>query len=309
MIAHYRQIGLIYNPCAGALRGRGEARLQRAIAVLRAAGHGVDACPTTGPETAGAIARERIARGADLILIAGGDGTINEALQGVAGTAVPLAALPAGTANCLCCELGLGRGVERAAAKIGELEPVRVSLGLLRAAGAAPRHFLMMAGVGLDARVVREVDPDLKRRLGKFAYWVASFRLVGKRLAEFDVRANGVTRRCGFALVARGRNYGGDLAIARGASLLRRDFEAVLLEGATAAKYLKYFVGVGTATLGRMRGATILAARSVELVPAAGPVPVQVDGEYAGDLPATIEIAAGAITLLAPRRFLAAQAR
>ncbi len=257
-----------------------------------------------GPGTAGGIVRERIASGADLILVAGGDGTINEALAGIAGTAVPLGVLPAGTANCLGCEIGLGRGLERVAARIGEFEPVRISLGLLRAADAAPRHFLMMAGVGLDARVVTEVDPELKRRTGKFAYWVASFRLVGKRLAQFDVRVGGVARRCGLALAARGRNYGGDLAIARGASLMRQDLEVVLMEGATAVSYLKYFAGVATGTLGRMSGAAILAARSIKLVPCAEPVPVQVDGEYAGWLPATIEVVDDALTLLAPRAYL-----
>jgi diacylglycerol kinase family enzyme len=167
-----------------------------------------------------------------------------------------------------------------------------------------------LAGIGLDARIVTEVDPDLKRRFGKFAYWIAAFRLVGKRLAEFDVRAGDLTRRCGFALAARVRNYGGDLEIARGASLLGRDFELVLFEGAAGSTYLKYFVGVGTGTLRKMDGATVLSARSLELAPVTGAsVPVQVDGEFAGHLPATIEIVEDALTLLAPREYLASERR
>lgn len=274
------------------------------MAALGAAGLSVHAQPTTGPGTAGEIARALVGRGADLILVAGGDGTVNEALDGMAGAAVPLGVLPAGTANVLGTEIGLGRDLERAAAYIGELEPVRVALGLLRRPEARPRHFLMMAGVGLDARVVTEVGPDLKRRWGKIAYWIAAFRLVGRRLAEFDVRAGALTRRCGFALAARVRNYGGDLEIARGASLLRRDFELVLLEGATASPYLKYFAGVATRTLGRMSGATILRAPALELSAAGGdPVPIQVDGEFAGHLPATIEIVEHALTLLVPPEY------
>ena len=198
---------------------------------------------------------------------------------------------PAGTANCLGHELGLGKNLERVAGRIGEFEPVRLALGLLRASDAAPRHFLMFAGAGLDARVIAEMDHDFKRRTGKFAYWAIAFRLVGKRLTEFDVRAGDITRHCGFALAARVRNYGGDLQIARGASLLRPDFETVLMQGATAGRYLKYLLGVGTGTLGRMRGATIHAARSIEMIaPGGASVPVQVDGELAGTLPATIEI-------------------
>ncbi|MDP3000066.1 MAG: diacylglycerol kinase family protein [Bryobacterales bacterium] len=298
----------MYNPRAGAFQRAGAERIEGALAALRAAGHTVQAQPTTGPGTAGEIARESIERGADLILAAGGDGTVNETLNGMAGSATPLAVLPAGTANCLGHELGLGKNLERVAGRIGEFEPVRLALGLLRASDTAPRHFLMFAGAGLDARVIAEMDFDFKRRTGKFAYWVIAFRLVGKRLAEFDVRAGDITRRCGFALAARVRNYGGDLKIARGASLLRPDFETVLMQGATAGRYLKYLLGVGTGTLGRMRGATVHAASSIELIaPGGEPVPVQVDGELAGTLPATVEIVDDALTLLVPPEYLAGE--
>jgi diacylglycerol kinase family enzyme len=310
LIARYRNIGLIYNPLAGALKRRGRKRLEAALAALRAAGHRVAPHPTDGPSTAGGIAADLIARGADLILVAGGDGTINEALNGMAGAATPLGVLPAGTANMLGHELGLGRTMEAAAGQLAGFEPLRVSLGLLRPDQAPARHFLMVAGVGLDARVVAELDGGLKHRTGKLAYWLTSFGLIGERLAEFDVEAGGVRRRCGFALAARVRNYGGDLKIARGASLLRRDFEAVLMEGASAAHYLKYFVGVVTGTLARMKGAAIVPARSLRLEPAAGErVPVQVDGELAGHLPAAIEIVDDALTLLVPPKYLAGERR
>ena len=304
----YRNARLIYNPRAGAFQRAGAERLERALAALRAAGHGVQAQPTTGPGTAGEIARQLIERGADLILAAGGDGTVNEALNGMAGSATPLAVLPAGTANCLGHEIGLGKRLERVAGRIGEFEPVRLALGLLRASDAPPRHFLMFAGAGLDARVIEAMDHDFKRRTGKLAYWVIAFKLVGKRLAEFDVRAGDITCRCGFALAARGRNYGGDLEIARGASLLRPDFETVLMQGATAGRYLKYLLGVATGTLGRMRGARVHAARSIEMRASGGePVAVQVDGEWAGTLPATIEIVDDALTLLVPPEYLASE--
>ena len=304
----YRNARLIYNPRAGAFQRAGAERLERALAALRAAGHTVQAQPTTGPGTAGEIARQSIERGADLILAAGGDGTVNETLNGMAGSATPLGVLPAGTANCLGHEIGLGKRLERVAERIGEFEPVRLALGLLRASGAPPRHFLMFAGAGLDARVIAGMDHNFKRRTGKLAYWVIAFRLVGKRLPEFDVRAGDITCRCGFALAARGRNYGGDLEIARGASLLRPDFETVLMQGATAGRYLKYLLGVATGTLGRMRGATILPARSLEMRASGGePVPVQVDGELAGTLPASIEIVDDALTLLVPPEYLASE--
>jgi len=80
---------------------KGGALVARAARILEEDGHHVTCCPTTGPRTAGALARERIERGADLILVAGGDGTLNEVAEGMAHSQVPLGVLPAGTANVL----------------------------------------------------------------------------------------------------------------------------------------------------------------------------------------------------------------
>ena len=81
-------------------------------------GHQVTVAPTTGPLTAGGIAREHIARGAGLIVVAGGDGTINEAAEGMVHTAVPLAILPAGTANVMAMEIKLGKSMGQAAERL-----------------------------------------------------------------------------------------------------------------------------------------------------------------------------------------------
>ncbi len=84
--------------------------------------------PTTGPRTAGAIAREHIDRGADLIVAAGGDGTINEVAEGMVHSQVPLAILPAGTANVLAMEMKLGAQLERAAERLEDM-PAAPHLG------------------------------------------------------------------------------------------------------------------------------------------------------------------------------------
>jgi len=106
--------------------------------------------PTTGPHTAGAIAREQIGRGADLILVAGGDGTINEAAEGTIGSTVPLGILPCGTANVLAVEAGIGLDPWRAARHLHELKPRRIAVGhVVCEEGRVSRHFLLMAGAGL----------------------------------------------------------------------------------------------------------------------------------------------------------------
>ena len=110
---------LIYNRYAGRL-GRSGA-LTTAAEVLRGAGHNLTIAPTAGPGTATEIAREHVADGADLVLAAGGDGTINEVAEGLVHTHVPLGILPGGTANVLATELGLGSGLVKAARRLEEI--------------------------------------------------------------------------------------------------------------------------------------------------------------------------------------------
>jgi len=263
--------------------------------------------PTTGPGAAAHIARDAVDRGADLILAAGGDGTINEIVNGMAGSKVPLGILPAGTANVLANELGIGMSMERAAKSLLQCVPERVSLGLLSTAlGDAPRYFLLMAGAGLDAEIVYHLNGGLKDALGKVAYWVAGLSRFGRRLPEFTVETESGAYRASFALVSRVRNYGGDLEIAPSISLLDDEFEVVLFDGSSTLPYMKYFLGVLVHRIQGMRGVSIFRTRKVLLTGAEqGKVYVQVDGESAGVIPASVELASSALTLLVPPGFRA----
>jgi YegS/Rv2252/BmrU family lipid kinase len=265
----------------------------------------VDALSTTGPGTAAELARRAIEQGADLILVAGGDGTINEAVNGMVHSDVPLGLLPAGTANVLANELGMGNTMERAAALLTECAPERIAVGLLdRNCDEPARHFLLMAGVGLDADIVYHLALGVKAALGKAAYWIGGFAKVGRPLPEFTVQSEGRTFQASFALASRVRNYGGDLEIARGASLLDDRFELVLFEGSNSFVYLKYMLGVAAHLHPRMRGVTTLRTRQALFSASAdGKVHLQVDGEYAGLAPARVEIIPSALTLLVPPKF------
>jgi diacylglycerol kinase family enzyme len=218
---------------------------------------------------------------------------------------VPLGILPAGTANVLANELGLGKTMERAAASVAEWAPERVAVGLIDGSSdQGPRHFLLMAGVGLDADIVYHLSLGVKAALGKAAYWIGGFAKVGRRLPEFTVEVEGRIFRAGFALASRVRNYGGDLEIALGASLLDDQFELVLFEGSNSFAYLKYMLGIAAHRHPRMRGITTLRTRqAVFSASPQGKVHLQVDGEYAGFTPARVEIVPNALTLLVPHQF------
>jgi diacylglycerol kinase family enzyme len=272
---------------------------------LERGGHGVRAVPTEGPGTAGGIARGEIAAGADLILVAGGDGTVNEALPGMVGTGVPLAVLPAGTANVLSTELGFSNSMRRAAERLGHLIPRRIALGVLHAAGApGPRYFLLMAGAGVDAAIVHRLDTGFKKRFGKLAYFLGGVRQMARPFEEFEVRYADKSHRVSFALASRVRKYGGDFDIARRVTLLDDHFETVLLEGRGIFRYVPYLAGMLARRLEGRRGAIFADVSGLDLSVEPGvEVHVQVDGEYGGRLPARVELAPAALSLLVPPEY------
>ncbi len=276
-----------------------------AVEILEQDGHKVTCCPTSGPRTASELAREQIARGADLILAAGGDGTLNEVAEGMVHSQVPLGVLPAGTANVLATEMKLGGNFLGAARRLGECHPRRISIGQVSSeAGTATRHFLLMAGIGLDAHIVYHVSAPLKARAGKLAYWLAGWSMLGRRLPEFSIEADGVSHRCSFALVSRVRNYGGDFEIAREVSLFDDYFELVLFEGRSTLRYVRYFANLVANRVEGVRGVTVLRAQRVLAPkPLNERVFLQIDGEFAGRLPAEIRIVPDALTLLVPPEY------
>lgn len=300
-----KRASIIYNPVArGLSRSRGS--LHRIIALLSDRGIEASLVATHGPGTASGQARREIDLGCDLIVAAGGDGTINEVANGMLRSSIPLAILPGGTANVLAREMRIPLHLERAAAQIPALEPCRIAVGALSLNGAAPRCFLCMAGAGLDAEIVSRVNPELKIRTGKLAYYAGGLLQAFRPVREFEVVVDGKPYLASFALVSRVRNYGGDLEIARRASLLRDDFEVVLFRGTASARYLRYFIGVALKRVHSMRGCTVLRAQSVGCEqPAGAGILVQVDGELAGTLPIAADIFPGALTILAPSTYLA----
>ncbi len=302
---HARRAAIIYNPVARGL-ARHQHLLHRTTGLL--AQQGIDAAliPTTAPGTAGAQAKQQIEEGCDLILAAGGDGTINEVVDGMLHTGVPLGILPGGTANVLAREVGLPIHIGRATSQISTLQPCSIAVGSTKIDGAGARSFVCMAGAGLDAEIVYRINLDLKAAAGKLAYYLGGFAQVFRPIHEFEVTVDGKQFEASFALVTRVRNYGGDLEIARDASLMRDDFTVVLFRGKVSARYLGYLVGVATGQVHRIKGCTILRGRSVIcLAPQARHIYAQVDGEFAGKLPMSAEIIPNALTLLLPPEYLA----
>lgn len=297
MSGPYRKPVLIFNPEAGKIKRSSGKLLRDVRGALAQAGFNPELVPTTGPGVAGNLAERAIANGADLIIGLGGDGTINEIASGVIGTQIPLAILPGGTANVLSIETGGGTNPFKAARQLHLRVPHRIGVGKLTTTLLQNRYFLAMAGVGLDAHIVHKVNPSLKSRTGKFAYWVAGFRQFLNRLDPVPVDGE----IYGFVLASRVRNYGGDLELARTASLLKDEFEVVKFRGTNPLLYSVYMLGAVVRQHLRLPGISA-EKRSVMDFPHPG-AHVQMDGEYAGQTPARIELVSDALTLLLPPHF------
>ncbi|MDP9171845.1 MAG: hypothetical protein M3N54_14610, partial [Acidobacteriota bacterium] len=253
---------------------------------------------------AGEMARTAIDSGCDLILAAGGDGTINEAVNGMAGSEVAFGALPAGTANVLANEIGLSPRPDRAAAELLHAVPTRIALGAIDRVGLARRHFVLMAGIGLDARIVYELNLPLKARLGKLAYWHGGLRQLGRPVPRFTIRVGETDHLASFALLTRVRNYGGDFEIARRVKLTDGDFEIVIFENNRWHDYLRFFGAVVANSLYSTRGVTVYRAADALLsCPGDKRIYLQIDGEAVGNLPAAIVTVPDALTLLIPRTY------
>lgn len=300
----YRRAVLIYNPAARHVKASviesAAAALQRHVACL-------ETIPTAGPGSGVHIARQACARAVDLIVACGGDGTINEIINGMAGAAAPLAVIPAGTANVFALETGLPLDPNAAACLLPDLVPRRIGLGLVRREGPPPcsRYFLLMSGVGLDAHIIYRLNPRWKKRFGEVAYWAAGLFEFGRRRHPFEISLEGRTYECTFALASRSRLYGGGLQIARRSHLLDASLDIVLFHTRCRWRYARYLADVLTGRLDRSKDVTFAEARRIEArIVERADVRIEVDGEYAGRLPASIEVVEDAITLLLPAAFI-----
>ncbi|MCC6262035.1 MAG: diacylglycerol kinase family lipid kinase [Bryobacterales bacterium] len=300
-----RNARLIYNPEAGTLRRHGRGMLDKAVEQLRQTGIPVELVATTGPGTGGAIARELVQRQrVDTVIVAGGDGTINEVMNGLVHTDVAFGVLPAGTANVLANEMQIGSW-RKALAALPQSRAVRIPVGKVVTESQGERYFLMMAGAGFDARMVHTVNHGLKRRLGKVAYWVAGLSQLGRNLEQLQVVANGSTYQASLCLASRVRNYGGDLNIAPSIRITDDDLEVILFEGKFTATYLAHLFSILSGRVEAADRITVLRSRRIEMRSASGePVHLHVDGEYVGLLPATVAVEPDALNLLTPPGYL-----
>jgi diacylglycerol kinase (ATP) len=300
---------LIHNPNAGGGGNARRAKLDEARRILQAGGIRADLAETTGPGDATEIARSAGSEGRQLVIACGGDGTINEVVNGLAGPSnghrVPLALLPAGTANVLAKELNLSWNIPTAAEQLARGEVRDVALGL-----ATPllhpekaRYFLSVAGAGPDGRITYAVDLELKARLGILAYWFQGITEVFKyKFQHFRATSEGGSRDVSLVIVGRTKHYGGPFKITTNADLFEDQFEFLGLTSQSGLRYLTYLPQLWFGDLRKQEGVHFWKSDRLvcEPIDADPPTYAQVDGEPLSRLPVEFRIVPRALRLLVP---------
>jgi YegS/Rv2252/BmrU family lipid kinase len=297
-----RDAVLILNPNAGG--GRRTQQLNEARRIFRNAGIETELQETTSPGEATGLARRAVEQTRHLVVVCGGDGTINEVVNGLACSQVPLAVLPAGTANVLAKELSLPWKLPRAAERIIRARYRRIALGLAipEKSSGEPRYFLSLAGAGADGALVAAVRPEIKGRAGILAYWHEGFQqLTRYTFPRFRVTTGDRSIDATLVVVGRTKHYGGPFQITTEADLRRPEFELMFVTTRSAWRYLAYMPLIWTKRLRGARHVQFFKATSLQCVAIdSSPVLIQVDGEPAGRLPAEFRIVPDALTLAMP---------
>jgi diacylglycerol kinase (ATP) len=283
----------IYNQHAGrALTCLNEVRLQ-----FGSLGYEVEFTPTAYPLHAIELARKAAtAADADLVIAAGGDGTVNEVACGLALSALPLAVLPCGTGNVLAKELGIPNRISDAVNLIPRSKPTRIALGR-----GDSRYFVMMAGIGVDAEIVYRLNAKVKRVLGETGFWLEALRhwTMHHRIARFTVDVDGKAHAATFAIISRVGWYAGGVKITSSADLRSDHFDVCLFKGTSRVDYLRYLSGVLSGTHPNFQD-VIYTRGTLVRMQAENQIRVQMDGEIVGTLPMVFQFVPDALTLLIP---------
>jgi diacylglycerol kinase (ATP) len=313
-----RRAFLIYNPESGQQRERRAGQVSRAAQVLRTAGVEVESCATTDAGSAIRQTQQAVVQGFDTIIACGGDGTVNEVLNGLmlVGAGATLGVIPLGSGNLLATDLRLPRHTEAAARALLSYQPRELHPGIISyhsRAGEQRRWFIVAAGVGADAQLMyRTAVSGAKRRYGIYAYFLEMARMAWRRqFSMFEVEwrtENGDCRKERIALVMalRCQRFPGILRRVRlGSALVRNDYRLMLFKTDRVRRYLSFFTSVASGWNWNVAGIDLAFSTWLRCTPLESDGSVtthcEADGELLGTLPVEVSVEPRTFRLLMPQ--------
>ncbi|MCC5829534.1 MAG: diacylglycerol kinase family lipid kinase [Phycisphaeraceae bacterium] len=288
------RICIIANPIAGG--GRGQQRSARLEALLRAKGHTVERYLTTKSGDARQRATE-IIPATNLIIVVGGDGTLNEVINGLQDPlAVPITQLPMGTANIVAREFGLPFDAD---ALCNHLE--RFSVRLIDLAEANGRRFIAVLSSGFDALVVRHVTRARRGKLGFARYALPLIRtLIQYRRPRLIITIDGRDYHGAQVFVCNIRNYAGFFQIADRADPSSGMLEVCIARRGGRLSLASLLFSAWWRRVSRRKDVDLVSGREIEIRAEGPSAPFEIDGDDAGDTPVRISIQPRGLALLAP---------
>ncbi|MEO0453229.1 MAG: diacylglycerol kinase family protein [Verrucomicrobiota bacterium] len=284
---------IILNPAA---KGERAAERQDRLAELLPK---AEVITTSGPGDATRITREAVSAGVKRVIAAGGDGTVNEVVNGIDGSGATLGILPIGSVNVFAMELKLPMDLEKAAQLLsGEAESVTKEVDLLQ---ANDRYFVQLAGVGFDAETVRQTDSEMKKIFGPLSYVFSCAQVAGRPHQPLKVTTDeGIEEEGTFLLIGNGRFYGGPFRFFPDAKLDDGTLDVCLFKKLTHFDLLRYFRGALTFGA-HTRFPDVHYFKTTSLsVRTSAEVPFEVDGELQGVCPVEFKVNPGALKVVAP---------
>ena len=274
----------------------GGAEFPRALDLLRQNGLDLIDLPTDDPGEIPDVIRRHGDR-ADLVVLGGGDGTMNRSVEAVLQSGLPLGVLPMGTANDLARTLGIPAALEEACAVIADGRTHRIDLGRVNG-----KHFFNVASMGLSVEIARCLTREVKRRWGVFGYCVTALeRYRASRAFTADIVADGQrSRRRSIQLsVGNGRFYGGGMTVAEDAAIDDGLLDLYSLEPSSLLRLLAVLPAFRAGRHRQLQGVHSARARRIE-VRTKRPMPINTDGELTTATPAVFDVLPRALSVFVP---------
>jgi len=258
---------------------------------------GTTLCSTTDAGEAEFLARNAVAEGYERIVAAGGDGTINEIVNGIAGHNITLGVLPLGTMNVFASELGLPvNDLARCWKIIQGNTTHRVDLPR-----ANRKHFVQLAGVGLDAQAVKETSRAFKRNFGPLSYLISAVQIASRTPPVLRIESEeAITSEGSFVLVGNGRLYGGRFPFFKQAVMDDGLLDVIVFKRLNYVDIIRYLQDVVFTPQISSREVEYFQTKRLR-VTSEEVVPVEIDGELVGNCPVEFKIRAGGLRVLTPR--------
>ena len=288
-------IDVIHNPVAGPKIVN---RIDRVRAYLSDRGTPFRVRETAAPGDAVAMARQAAFEGVDVVVAVGGDGTMNEVADGLAGSATRLAFVPHGTGNVFAREFSLPESVEGCLDLLSSGKTISV-----RMAQANGRRFVLMGSAGFDAEVVERMSSRQKNLLGIAAYVLCGARHILRPQPSLWLEFPGRERiEAQAVIVARGRKYGGNVTIAPGGDIAGGTFQVIALLRKGRWSIAKFALDALRGKHAVSRHVLIRESPSL-FVRSSIPSACQVDGEYLGPLPVRFTVTDTLLRVVVPQEF------